>query len=279
MITSAVIGSTIVPATARSTVQPPRAVAQMPMGRLLHAYISEVKYEFVRTLRTIAFAVPFLIMPLGIYLLMNMLTPAGAFAQQPNIAVAMFSGICVFSVIAPGIFAVGCSLAIERDAGLMKFRRALPAPGGSTILAKICAAMLFSVVSLIPLTVGALLLGKLTLGAGQVAAILGVSVLGSIPFSAMGLFLGAYVSGSAAPAFGNLVFLPMMWLSGLFIPLPAAMQVQMIFWPAFHLDQLALHAAGITEFARFPPLTSIGALVGVTVLFGGLAIARLSRKG
>jgi ABC-2 type transport system permease protein len=249
------------------------------MRRLLHAYFSEVKYEFVRTLRTIAFAVPFLIMPLGIYLLMNMLTPASLFVKQPNIAVAMFSGICVFSVIAPGIFAVGCSLAIERDAGLMKFRRALPAPGGSTIVAKICAAMLFSVVSLIPLTVGALLLGKLTLGVGSMAAILGVSVLGSIPFSAMGLFLGAYVSGSAAPAFGNLVFLPMMWLSGLFIPLPAAVQGQMIFWPSFHLDQLALHAAGITEFARFPPLTSIGALLGVTVLFGGLAIARLSRKG
>jgi ABC-2 type transport system permease protein len=105
----------------------------------------------------------------------------------------------------------------------------------------------------------------------------GVLVLGAVPFCALGLFIGAYSSGNAAPAFANLVYLPGMWLSGLFFPLPKFLQPWAAIWPAFHLDQAAVGAAGLPTLGS--PLTSSALLVGMTVLFGGLAIRRLARTG
>jgi ABC-2 type transport system permease protein len=115
--------------------------------------------------------------------------------------------------------------------------------------------------------------------ASQIAALPGVLALGSLPFCALGLFIGAYASGNAAPAYANLAYLPMIWLSGMFIPVPPALRWQVPFWPAFHVDQLALKAVGLDQFVHFPALTSVGVLVGVTVLFSALAIHRLSQKG
>lgn len=36
-----------------------------------------------------------------------------------------------------------------------------------------------------------------------------------------------------APAFANLVYLPGIWLSGMFFPLPKVMQPWAVIWPAF----------------------------------------------
>ncbi len=254
-------------------------VPYMPSGRLLGAYVSEVRYEFVRMMRTIALVVPFMVIPVAVYILIGVLMSAETLAKTPALANVVFAGVCVFAVIGPGLFGVGTSLAMERDAGLMKLRRALPTPVGATIIAKMIGATLFACLALTPVLIAGMLVGKLSLTGAQVAALGAVAVAGSIPFSAIGLCIGAYVSGSASPALTNLLFLPMMWLSGMFIPLPPSLRTQTMFWPSFHVQQLAMHAAGIKAYAVFPVAWSIGVLVGVTVLTGGLAILRLSRKG
>ena len=106
-----------------------------------------------------------------------------------------------------------------------------------------------------------------------------VLIAGTIPFSAIGLLLGARVSASAAPAWGNLLFLPMVLLSGLFLPLPEGLKRWVLVWPTFHLDQLALGLAGVEKFTYIPPAMAAAALAGVTVVCGGLAIRRLARVG
>ena len=109
----------------------------------------------------------------------------------------------------------------------------------------------------------------------QVAGVAITCVVGTIPFCAIGLFIGARASGRAAPAFVNLAYLPLMYLSGLFFPLPESIRWVALFSPAFHLNQLALHAAGTP--CILGPAINIAALVGVTVLFTGLTARRLSR--
>ena len=103
--------------------------------------------------------------------------------------------------------------------------------------------------------------------------------VGALPFAALGLFLGAYVPANVAPAIANVIFLPMLWLSGLFIPLPKFLEPWAVIWPAFHLNQVALGAAGVSGFSFMPPAISAGVLLAFTVVFGGLAIRRLARKG
>ena len=114
---------------------------------------------------------------------------------------------------------------------------------------------------------------------GQLLIITVVMIVGAVPFCAIGLLIGAYASGSSAPAFLNMVFLPMLWLSGIFIPLPKFLEAWAIIWPAFHLNQVALGSAGVAKFTFINPAISAAVLVGVTVVFGGLAIRRLARRG
>ena len=52
-----------------------------------------------------------------------------------------------------------------------------------------------------------------------------------------------------------------------------------VIWPAFHLNQVALAAAGVEGFRFLNPGIAVAVLVGVTVLFGGLSLRRLARVG
>jgi ABC-2 type transport system permease protein len=251
----------------------------MPFQRILRAYFTEAKFEFIAATRTAAYAFPFLLLPLMIYLLFGVVIAADSVAKNPNLANFLFCSFSVFGVTGPAIFGVGCGLAIERDAGLAKLKRAQPLPYGSYVLAKMLMAMMFATLTFASLLIAGLLVGKLTLGAAHLAAVGTVLILGVLPFCALGLFIGTHVSGSAAPAVANLVYLPMLWLGGLFIPLPKFLQAQMLVWPSFHLNQLAIGVAGLDEFHSAPTILSVGVLVGITVLFGGLAIRKLARKG
>lgn len=251
----------------------------MPMGRLLRAYFTDARYEALRMLRAPAFAIPFLLLPVPMYLLFGVVMAGQNAAKNPQIYNLLFVGFSVVAVMGPALFGVGATLASERDAGLMKLKRALPAPTGSYLIAKMLMAMFFACIAMLMMIVAAKVVGKITLTAPQIAALTAVLVAGALPFCAIGLAIGAHFSGGAAPAVTNLVYLPMMWLGGLFIPLPVFLQKWVVVWPAFHLQQMALAAAGVERFTYEPSQIAGAVLIGVTVLFGGVAIRRLARAG
>jgi len=56
----------------------PHAPAPMPMRRVFGAYLAEARFETVRHLKTPAFALPFLIIPVALYLFFSTVAP-GAF--------------------------------------------------------------------------------------------------------------------------------------------------------------------------------------------------------
>jgi ABC-2 type transport system permease protein len=95
----------------------------------------------------------------------------------------------------------------------------------------------------------------------------------------MGLMVGSLVAGSAAPGYANLIYLPGCYLSGMFFPLPKSMYWQTPIWPQFHVEQLAMHAAGVAKFQFVPVQMALAGVVGYTVLFSAVAIWRLARRG
>lgn len=253
----------------------------LPLARVFRAYFQEAKFETLAALRTPGFALPFIAVPVAIYLLFGVVIAGGGGATSelgPGIANYLFAGFAVLAVAMPGIF-TGVTVATEREGNLLKLKRALPLPPGATIVAKVVMATGVAAIAVTLVTVAALFADKITLSIGQVAIVWAVLIVGTIPFCAMGLLLGTFGSASAAPAWGNLVFLPMMWLSGLFIPLPDSLEKWVIVWPTFHLDQLALGLAGVEQFTFIPPAIAAAVLAGVTVVCGGLAIRRLARVG
>jgi ABC-2 type transport system permease protein len=255
------------------------AMETMPLRRLVAAYAVETRCEFMHMLRDAAFALPMLVIPLAAYMLFGVALASDAIGKDPFVADYLFSGFSVMAVSGVALFGVGCTLALERDRGLMQLKRAQPAPTGSWLVAKMLVALAFATLAYAPVLIAAVMVGKLTMNTVQLASMSALLLAGVLPFTALGLLIGALVSGSAAPAYTNLIYLPMLWLSGMFFPLPKILHAQTIIWPSFHLHQAALTVAGIEKFVFIPAQLAIGVLAGVTVLCGSAAVWRLARKG
>src|SRR5690606_4634491 len=102
-------------------------------------------------------------------------------------------------------------------------------------------------------------------------------VLGAMPFAAIGMYVGTLVGGNAAPAILNLLYLPMSFMSGLWLPLsmlPEVMGKLAMVWPAYHLGQVALKVVGFD--AGQPLWLHLSLLAATAVAFFGLAQRRLS---
>jgi len=245
----------------------------------LGAYFTETHFELLRMIRNPGVAIPVLVLPLALYCLFALVIAGEWIEKDPSAGIYLFSAFSLMSVTMPALFATGVTLALERDMGLLRLKRAQPAPPAAWVVAKIATGLVLAILAYAPIVVVALLAGKLALSAGQVAALSGALLAGTIPFCALGLMIGALSNGSAAPAWANLVYLPGCYLSGMFFPLPQSMYWQAPIWPQFHVEQFAMHAAGITKY-QFEPLTvSIATMLGYTVLFAGVTIWRLARKG
>ena len=253
-------------------------VSQMSSGRLLAAYLGDIRFEYVKMLRTPAFAVPTLLFPAMFYLLFGVLM--GSAKGNAGQALYSLATLSVFGTMAPGLFGFGVSLAFEREYGLLVFKQALPMPPGAYLVARMAMAMIFASIISLLLILLATFAGHVPLTFLQGLQVYLINVLGVLPFCALGLCVGAYVSGQAAPAIVNVIYLPMAFLSGLWVPMQFLPQVVQQFapaWPAFHLAQLSLHAIGMDSVGTFG--SHVASLVGVTIVFFSIAMRKLSNGG
>jgi len=244
----------------------------MPPCRVLRAYALEAKYESLRMLRTPAFAGPFLALPVCLYLLFGVLLFGAEIAKDPKAGLFTFMGFSTLGVMGPGMFGFGVSIAMEREHGLFKLKCALPMPRAASLVAKMVMSMLFVAIVMATLAAAAPL-GHLRLSSGQLLSLALVNIAGALPFCALGFLIGSLVSGKAAPAFVNLLYLPMIYLSEILFPLPKSMHWVARISPAYHLDQLALASLGAPGDGT--PAFHFLVLAGVTVACTVLALRRL----
>lgn len=209
------------------------------------AYLLEARYEFLRLLRTPSFSLPCLLFPPVFYLLFGVLLGGKG---GPAAAAYMLAGYSVFGVMGVALFGFGVTVAMDREQGLLTLKRAQPMPPGAYLVAKMAMAVLFAAIILLLLGTLAIGVAGVRLSALQWLALVTTCLVGVLPFSALGLWLGTRVSGRGAPALINLVYLPMAFLSGLWVPLamlPAFLQTVAPLWPAYHLAQIAQGIVGV----------------------------------
>jgi ABC-2 type transport system permease protein len=250
-------------------------VPVMPFGRTVRAYLSDAKYESIRLFRTPAFSIPILAMPVLFYSFFGIVLAGKTNIGQ--LANSLFVGWTVYGVMGPGLFGFGILVAVERNQGLLTFKRALPMPTGSYLASKLMMAYVFAVVVMAMLVTIAVTMGHVTLPAAILIRMAAVMSVGVIPACAVGLFIGAYAPASSAAAFANITYLGMAFLSGLFFPLSGVMQTIRPLWPTYHLAQLARAAGGMKSEGE--PLVHVAILAAVTVVLVALAARKLSRKG
>jgi ABC-2 type transport system permease protein len=254
------------------------AAGNMSATRLWSAYFGEIRFELIKSLRTPAFAVPTLFFPIMFYLLFGIFL--GSMRGNSAMSQYTFATYGVFGAMGPGLFGFGVSLAIEREQGLLTLKQALPQPPGAYLLARAAMAMLFVAIISILLTIIAVFVGNVPLTFTQAVQLFAIDVFGALPFCAIGMFLGALVSGQASPAIVNLIFLPMAFLSGLWLPLqlmPQFLQETAPIWPAYHLGQMALSTVGAPSAGSFSEHVAV--LASVTLGFFLLAMRRMHGSG
>jgi ABC-2 type transport system permease protein len=252
------------------------ASVPMPVSRLLRAYWTEARYEVLRTLRTPAFLIPTIALPVMLYVFFGIVLQGGKANAQ--VALQVLSGFTMFSVIGPGVFGLGIGFAMERQHGIVTLKRAQPMPFAANLIAKLFSSMSIALIVISLLLTIATTFGHVELTAAQAARTMLVGVLGVVPFCALGLLIGSMVSGTGAPAIVNLIFFPMIYLSGLFpFPLPKALQTAAMIWPAFHLNQLSLAALGLPT--QLNPWISAEVLIGFAGVCLYFAARRLMRAG
>ncbi len=248
------------------------AVPQRSLGQLIALYAKEAKYEILKYLRIPIFSLSTTIFPVMFYVLFGIvMVPAGA--RRAETATYLLATMACYGVMGVAMFGFGVGIAMERGQGWLQVKRASPMPLPAYFLAKIANALVFATaISLVLLAVGEAF-GGVRLGFFTAAKLVAILVAGSIPFSAMGLAMGYFAKPNSAPALVNLVYLPMSFCSGLWIPifmLPHVLQKVALVLPPYHMSQLALNAIGVNPHPS-PAWGHLEPLIGVTLLFLGLA--------
>jgi ABC-2 type transport system permease protein len=248
----------------------------MPWRRQLNAYLQEARSECLRYLRLPSFLLPVMLFPAAFYLMFGVVMGAHNGADAPRFLLAAYG---TFGVMAPGLFGFGVSLALERDGGLLTLKRALPMPPAAYLLGKMAMAVLVAGAVMVLLQLLAIVLAHVAWSWHQALALQLTGMLGVLPFCALGFLIGTLIKGQGAPGMVNLIYLPMSFLSGLWFPvamMPAPMRALAPIWPSYHLNLLAMTAAGFDVGPRWPHVL---VLLAMTLAFLGLATRRLRRLG
>jgi ABC-2 type transport system permease protein len=195
-----------------------------------------------------------------------------ATAGNIHIAKYMLGGYACFGLIGAALFGIGVGLASELAAGWLELKRASPMPAPAYLFAKCATAVAFGLIIVSILTLIATTFGGVYLTPIELAKMLGMTMVGSISFASMGFLLALLVPANAAPAIVNLIYLPMSFLSGLWMPLrfmPHWLRSIAPALPTYHLSQLMLSIFGYQDTMSLA--IHWNALLGFTMLMLGLS--------
>ncbi|WP_353070187.1 ABC transporter permease [Tunturibacter empetritectus] len=256
----------------------PAAILQPAGTNVPDIYRKEAKYEFVKLLRTRSFSLATIGFPVMFYVIFG-LANRHAYDGSVHLAKYMLAGYACFGLIGSALFGIGVGLSSDLAAGWLELKRASPMPVSAYLFAKCAAAVAFGLIIVSILTLVGTAFGDVRLSPAELVKMLSMTVVGSVCFASMGLLLALLVPANAAPGIINLIYLPMSFLSGLWVPIrfmPHWLQGFAPFLPTYHLSQLMLH---VFHYGDTMPLASHwSALLGFTLLMLGLSRLLFHRR-
>ena len=244
----------------------------------LRIFLREARYEFVRLTRTRSFAFSVIGFPVVFYLFFGLIMNRGQEIGGVSVAKYMLASYAVFGMVGASLFGVGVAISSELAAGWLELKRASPMPPSAYLLAKCFSAMAFGIIIVSMLTLMGISIGHVSITWSEYARLIGLTIVGVVPFACMGMALGLVIPFSSAPGITNIIYLPMSFCGGLWVPilfLPKFLQTFATLLPTYHLAQLALSNFGYNSTGT----TSshwLG-LLGFTLLMLGVGIAAFRR--
>ncbi|SER75538.1 ABC-2 type transport system permease protein [Lentzea xinjiangensis] len=181
----------------------------------------------------------------------------------------MLTTFGAFGVISVVLMNPGIGVAADRERGWLRAKQVSAVPIGVTLSAKVVASLPYAAGVLVAMTATAAITGALDAPVPALLRILGVLLLGALPFALLSLAIGFQVGTGAAAAVLNAVLIPSAVLSGLWMPLeimPAFFADVARFLPTYHLARLAL-----AQLTGAPALAHALVLLGTTIVAAALA--------
>ena len=260
MLTVARPAAASIPGTDR----PPARMTVRP-GGFAAIVLSETRLEVLKAVRLPAFIVPVLLFPVMFYVLFGLVM--GGTVGPTAMPAYLLGSYGAFGVIGAALFGMGVSVAAERGQGWLMLKRATPMPPLAYFTAKLFMSMIVGASITLMLAAFAALFGDVRLPVSGWLILFATLAMGAVPFCALGCVLG-YTSGpTSAPAIANMIYLPMSFASGLWIPIefmPGIVQRIAPALPPYHLAQLAY---GAISGNHADALLHLAALTAFTTLF------------
>lgn len=204
------------------------------------------RFELRRTVRDSRFLFFLVAMPTLLYLLysgFSQTRTSDGIAAPTSFMVAM---MC-YATIGSACYAIGPPLAQERAARWLPQLRVMPLSGPAWLAAKLAQGAVLVLPGIVAVGVTAMLSHDIQVGTAQWLELVGALVLGSLPFSVLGLVVGEAFDGQAASSATLFVVLGLSFVGGLFIPdaqLPQPVRHVAGVFPSHQLASLARSIAG-----------------------------------
>lgn len=161
-----------------------------------------VRYEILRNIRNWRFVIFAVLWPLTLYFIVGGTNRHAAFEGTafPLYFMAAMTAVGTMT----GVVAGGARIAVERQAGWTRQLRITPMRARSYFSAKLLCGYLMALLTIVVLCLSGTILG-VRLSAGAWATLIGLVLVGLIPFAVMGILFGHLLnSDSLTPAVGGL---------------------------------------------------------------------------
>lgn len=205
----------------------------------MKAYRAHIAATFVPLLRTPMFWAPVVLFPTMLYSFFG-LPPSLQAPQYANVLLASWSA---FAVIGVSFFQFGISIAQTRESKWEDYARTLPIGAGPRLVGQAVSAFVFTAVALALMWSLATVAGATSLNAFQFAKLFAVLIVGgAAPFVMLGAALGYLMPPRGAVPIANLIYLPLSYCGGLWMPpalLPDWVARISPFTPTRHVGELA----------------------------------------
>jgi ABC-2 type transport system permease protein len=218
------------------------AAARREVAPILPMLAAQTWAQVLNYVRIPAFSVTSLLLPVVFYTFFGLPNAQKHFADGTSVGLYLMCSFGSYAVSSVMVFSFGIGVATARGQKIDLLQRATPLPPAVSILATVINALLFALVALLVLMAFVVVAGGVRFPISTGAQVIGLLLIGALPLIGLGMTIG-YTSGpNAAPAVANLIYLPMAFASGMFVPvnqLPDFIQRFAHYLPTYHYAQLA----------------------------------------
>lgn len=281
--------TTPAPASHATSIDPTRLVRSRRTPRdAMRVLAAQVSAEVRANFRVPEFLVGAISVPILLYVMFGSSQSGETLPDGTSVAAMMAASFAAYGIVSLAIFTFGVDVAQERDKGWLRTRRVTPLPTWVYFASKIFMAVAFSILILAGITAVAIMVVGVDLPWTTWLRLWPVLLSGAVVFSTFGFAIAWLARPRAAATIGNLIFLPLSFASGFFMPLsqlPTFMADAAPWLPTYHYGLLvwaqvappADVSAWVGTDVAGPLWPQVAWMVGSFVVFGLLALAGYRR--